>query len=63
MRRESELCDIVERLGWRMTRTTKGFAVYPPDGSRPIQIHLGKHTDWRAIRNTKAQLRRAGAKI
>ena len=49
--------------GWRLRRTRKGYQAYPPDRShRPIGIHLTE-SDHRAMSNTLARLRRAGAPL
>lgn len=49
--------------GWRVEETKKGWAIYPPDKSiKPIQVHR-TNSDWRAIHNVIAKLRRAGAPL
>jgi hypothetical protein len=48
----------VERAGWRMRPSKHGFLVYPPQGS-PVTVP-GTPGDVRSVRNTAAQLRRAG---
>ncbi len=47
--------------GWRVTRTTKGhWQFWPPDRRIPPATFAGTPSDWRAIRNLIADLRRKG---
>jgi len=47
------------RVGWRAVPTRKGFMLRSPDGTTQVLVHQSP-SDWRALRNARAQLRRAG---
>lgn len=62
-----EVRDLIETIrgwaGWRVVETKKGWIAYPPDKNLPgVAIH-GTESDHRAMRNTIARLRKAGAPI
>ncbi len=61
MKREwRELIEEAQRQGWRAERTQRGhWQLFAPDG-RTIVTLPGTPSDWRAFRNTIAQMRRAG---
>lgn len=47
--------------GWRVTRTKSGHVQFwPPDGVTPPEVFSGTPSDWRAIRNFLAALKRKG---
>ncbi len=49
--------------GWRVEQTKKGWMLYPPDKAlSPVLIH-GTESDHRALQNTRARLRKAGAPV
>lgn len=55
------LLRLLVRQGWRIEPTRRGhFKCYAPCGSVVI---AGGSGDWRALRNSKALLRRHGAKV
>lgn len=57
---QRQLARLAESLGWVIRRTGGGhFQWLSPDGTTIIVTH-GTASDWRALRNMKAQLRRAG---
>jgi len=45
--------------GWRTVPTRKGFMLRSPDGTTQVLLHQSP-SDWRAMKNARAQLRRAG---
>ncbi len=45
--------------GWRVDRTTDGWQLKAPNGTFIETIH-GTPSDWRAIRNSIARMRRFG---
>ncbi len=45
--------------GWRAVPTRKGFMLRSPDRQTQVLVHHSP-SDWRAARNLRAQLRRAG---
>ncbi|MGO2819594.1 MAG: hypothetical protein ACTIA5_02265 [Brachybacterium tyrofermentans] len=46
--------------GARIDEKKSGWMIYPPDKERdPVMIHL-TNSDWRAIKNARAMLRRSG---
>jgi hypothetical protein len=47
------------QVGWRAVPTRKGFMLRSPDGTSQVLVHHSP-SDWRAIHNARAQLRRAG---
>jgi hypothetical protein len=50
----------LEAQGFVIKETKKGWQVRPPDPTKPlVTIHL-TNSDWRAQRNTLAQLERSG---
>ena len=51
----------LNKQGWRVERTTQNhYRCFPPDKSKPlIHIALGS-ANWRALRNSLAELRRSG---
>lgn len=59
------MTDLVELVrateGWRVQETRSGWAFYPPKG--PV-VHVHRTpSDWRALRNDVARLRRCGLLI
>lgn len=55
------LLRLIAQQGWKTRATRRGhFKCYAPTGAVVI---VGGSGDWRAIRNTKALLRRHGARI
>lgn len=59
---EKELREILreaERQGWRVVRGSKHFKLYAPDG-KTIVTAPTTPSDWRAIRDVIARMRRAG---
>lgn len=59
-----DLRDIIEAAedqGFHVDRTSKGhWRFVPPDPDQPIVHHSGTPSDWRAVRNLVARLRRVG---
>lgn len=54
-----DLADAARAAGWEITRTRGGhFRWQPPEGP-PIFV-ASTPSDWRAISNTRAMLKRAG---
>ncbi|OZF42285.1 hypothetical protein CH293_26525 [Rhodococcus sp. 14-2470-1b] len=54
------LMDAVQAAGWTYRASKHGTYVYPAEpGVRPVTIP-GTPGDYRSLRNTRAQLRRAG---
>jgi hypothetical protein len=50
-----------KRQGWGIDRTKAGHVrFWPPDSSIPPSVFSGTPSDWRAIRNFLADLRRKG---
>lgn len=49
----------LDKQGCRVVETTKGYQVFPPSGSEPITIHKTT-SDWRAEKDVRARVRRAG---
>lgn len=49
--------------GWRVAETKNGWMIYPPDKNLPGILVHATESDHRAMRNTIARLRRAGAPI
>lgn len=47
--------------GWRVRETKDGWAFYPPEG-RPVHVHRTP-SDWRAMKNDVARLRRNGLPV
>ena len=57
-----ELVVAAERCGWRVLQLRSGHVQFrPPVG--PIVVASGTASDHRAIRNLKADLRRAGLEV
>jgi hypothetical protein len=49
--------------GWRVEQTKNGWMLYPPNKAlAPVLIHRTE-SDHRALRNTLARLRKAGAPV
>ena len=46
--------------GCTYRRTRGGYILYCPDGVHKISFHLSKHSDVRAMRNLKSEVRKAG---
>jgi hypothetical protein len=53
------LIDAATRVGWRAMPTRKGFLLRSPDGVTQVLVHRSP-SDHRAVKNARAQLRRAG---
>lgn len=49
-----------EAQGWRIVETKKGLQFIPSDPTREIVQWHGTPSDWRAIRNFLARLRKQG---
>ena len=55
------LAEIAREQGWRIERTRGGhWRFVPPDPTREIVVMSGTASDWRAVRNFRAALRRSG---
>lgn len=55
------LAEIARAQGWRIERTRGGhWRFVPPDPTRDIVVMSGTASDWRAVRNFRAALRRSG---
>lgn len=60
MKREvRELVAAAKRHGWRVVEG-KHIKLYPPDQSKPPVVLPKTPSDWRALRNAIAELRRCG---
>lgn len=58
------LMDEVAKLpGWRVEDREGGYRIFPPNGGTPMSAPHGPRRPGRALANTRAKLRRAGAKI
>lgn len=57
-----ELADAAAQQGWRVIRGTKGLRLLSPDGETIIHM-ANDPRDWRATRNNRLRLRRAGVKV
>ncbi len=54
------LIDGLAEQGCRIRKIRAGAFVYCPDGIHTICIHTSKHSDIRALRNLRAEVRRYG---
>lgn len=55
-----QLFEAVEAQGWRVRRVAHGWLCHPADRRfKPVRIG-GTPSDYRAVRNARAALRRAG---
>ncbi|GAB3216331.1 hypothetical protein GCM10027586_08390 [Kineococcus gypseus] len=61
-REHRPLLSAARRAGWRVVDTKHGCLVYPDDPGLPAIAVGGTSSDWRAARNARARLRRAGLK-
>lgn len=60
-REVEDLADLARHQGWRVERTRSGhWRFLPPNPSLPAVVASGTPSDWRALRNFRAQLRRSG---
>lgn len=63
MQRSTELKNLVDQVaatpGWQVEKTTRGWRCLPPDQDAPVVL-VGLSGENRALKNTKADLRRAG---
>jgi hypothetical protein len=63
-KRDADIKDILRAAiaqGWEIRKTTQGhFRAVPPDKTKPVVFIGGNTGDFRAIKNTLAQLRRSG---
>lgn len=56
-----DILDQVVKQGGRVEKTSKGHViVFPADKSQAPIVTSGTPSDWRAVRNFVARLRRAG---
>lgn len=56
---ERDLAKRAEEQGFEVRRTSKGHSMVKKDG-RPVTTISGTSSDRRALKNAKAQLKRAG---
>ena len=59
----SELLKAVEKAGWKLRRANHGWRAYPNNAALPSIRLGGTPSDWRAYRNSRAALRRAGLPV
>jgi len=57
-----ELVRKLRRQGWRVSEA-RHYTAYPPDKSIPPIVFAKTPSDYRALKNTIARLRRAGADL
>ena len=50
---------VVRKAGWRIEPSRDGYKLYSPNGKDIVQVHWSS-SDVAAIRNIKADLKRAG---
>lgn len=59
----AHIVSVVAASGWKSRRCRHGQFVYPTDKTIPPITIPGTPSDYRSIRNCRAQLRRAGLSV
>lgn len=58
-----KLVRAARKAGWRVDDSKAGVMIYPPDGSRPIPVHVSNRGGHRGVGNAAVQLRKAGLRV
>lgn len=58
-----DLFDACLAAGWSAVRKSRHVAVYSPDVSVPMVVFPGSSSDYRSVKNKRAELRRAGLEV
>ncbi len=60
----ASIVDAALNAGWRRETLRGGhYRLTPPDRGKPAVVYSGTPSDWRAIMNLRADLRRSGLAI